>query len=242
MPYNELTRGEKGMQNLVVTRFEHKYLLNEAQAAQLRCTLDAALPPDPHNAGPTGSYLVRSLYFDTPDSRDYLDKVDGLFARQKLRLRVYGDGDAAKLECKQKQGDYQKKTSVWVSRAQCEAFCAGDFSSLLDADDEDARFLYALASRGYRPAGLVEYQRSAWYLGVRNTRVTLDFDVRGTDVLPSLWERDNLRELLDPGTVVLEVKFDRTLAPFVRRLLKGYQRSRLSLGKYERCRALHELL
>ncbi len=98
------------MQNLVVTRFEHKYLLTQVQAAQLRQKLNAALPADVHNTGPTESYLVRSLYFDTPGSRDYLDKVEGLFTRQKLRLRVYGEGgDRAKLECKQKQGDYQKK-------------------------------------------------------------------------------------------------------------------------------------
>lgn len=231
------------MQNLVVTRFEHKYLLTQVQAAQLRQKLNAALPADVHNTGPTESYLVRSLYFDAPGSRDYLDKVDGLFTRQKLRLRVYGEGGGrAKLECKQKQGDYQKKTSVWVTRAQCDAFCAGDFSSLLDADDGDSHFLYALASRGYRPAGLVEYQRSAWHLGVRNTRVTLDFDVRGTDTFPSLYGPGALRTLLDPGHVVLEVKFDRSLVPFVRHLLKGYQRTRLSCGKYEHCRALHELL
>ena len=231
------------MQNLVVTRFEHKYLLTDAQAAELRGKLNAALAADSHNAGTSGSYLVRSLYFDTPDSRDYLDKVDGLFSRQKLRLRVYGgEGGRAKLECKQKQGDYQKKTSVWVTADQCDAFARGDFSSLLDTDDEDAHFLYALASRGYRPAGLVEYRRSAWLLGVRNTRVTLDFDVRGTDVLPTLYGPAVLRPLLDPGLVVLEVKFDRTLAPFVRRILKGYQRTRLSCGKYENCRALNELL
>ena len=51
------------MQNLVVTRFEHKYLLTDAQAAELRGKLNAALAADSHNAGPSGSYLVRSLYF-----------------------------------------------------------------------------------------------------------------------------------------------------------------------------------
>ena len=169
--------------------------------------------------------------------------MDGLFSPQKLRLRVYGgEGGRAKLECKQKQGDYQKKDLGVGDGGPVRRLCPGDFSSLLDTDDEDAHFLYALASRGYRPAGLVEYRRSAWLLGVRSTRVTLDFDVRGTDVLPTLYGPAVLRPLLDPGLVVLEVKFDRTLAPFVRRLLKGYQRTRLSCGKYENCRALNELL
>ena len=71
---------------LDVSRREIKYEVGLCLAAVLRQRLAAVLAEDPHNGG--SGYLVRSVYFDTPDALDYYQKLDGLDNRKKLRLRI----------------------------------------------------------------------------------------------------------------------------------------------------------
>ena len=61
---------------LQVRRYEEKYLLSPAHAAALQQLLDGVLPRDRYSAG--GAYYIRSLYFDTPSSADFHDKLLGL--------------------------------------------------------------------------------------------------------------------------------------------------------------------
>ncbi|MGN0414737.1 MAG: VTC domain-containing protein [Agathobacter sp.] len=59
-----------------------------------------------------GSYMVRSLYFDTPEDRDYFQKINEQNVRRKIRLRIYSPTDQrAKLEMKQKENIFQRKRS-----------------------------------------------------------------------------------------------------------------------------------
>ena len=82
---------------LDIFRREIKYEIDPCLTEVLKQRLSAVLPADPHNG--TQGYLVRSVYFDTPDAADCCEKLDGVENRKKLRLRVYGFGDApAKLE------------------------------------------------------------------------------------------------------------------------------------------------
>ena len=98
-----------------VLREEKKFLLNQAEALKLRNYLSNVVHTDSHN-GPDG-YQVRSLYFDSLSNRDFQEKEDGLELRRKFRLRVYSpDADFALFEMKQKQGPYQRKRSLRLSR------------------------------------------------------------------------------------------------------------------------------
>ena len=107
-----------------VLRQEKKYPIDLAQGAALRARLDQIMRRDAHN-GAQG-YTIRSLYFDTPDDEDFHDKVDGLELRRKLRLRAYSpDADFAMLEMKQKEGPYQKKRSLRLSREDAVRLCRG---------------------------------------------------------------------------------------------------------------------
>ena len=107
-----------------VLRQEKKYPIDAAQGAMLRARLDRLMLRDAHN-GAQG-YRIRSLYFDTLDDQDFSDKVDGLELRRKIRLRAYSpDADFAMLEIKQKQGPYQRKRSLRLSRADADACAAG---------------------------------------------------------------------------------------------------------------------
>ena len=103
-----------------VLREEKKFLLNQAEALKLRNYLSNVVHTDSHN-GPDG-YPVRSLYFDSLSNRDFQEKEDGLELRRKFRLRVYSpDADFALFEMKQKQGPYQRKRSLRLSRREAQA-------------------------------------------------------------------------------------------------------------------------
>ena len=98
-----------------VLRQENKFLINFRQFIELKSKLSEIMIPDKHN-GDEG-YRIRSLYFDTLEDSDYEDKEDGVYLRKKIRLRIYDPmSEYAMLEMKQKQGEYQRKRSLSISR------------------------------------------------------------------------------------------------------------------------------
>lgn len=192
-----------------VMREEKKYALDVAEGAVLRTRLAQVMHADAHN-GARG-YSIRSLYFDTLDDQDFWDKIEGIELRRKIRLRIYSPADTvAKLEMKQKQGPYQKKRSLAISRADALALCAGDYSPLLRYSDPFAAECYGLMhNRCYRPRTIVEYRRQAFIARENNIRLTFDSDIRATEASMALFAEDlALTPVLDPFSMVLEVKFN----------------------------------
>ena len=101
-----------------VLREEVKYILNLDEYSKKKNYLKHILNPDEHNGGQ--GYLVRSLYFDTFDDRDFYEKEMGIELRRKIRLRVYDPkANYAYLEIKQKQGKYQQKRRFKNRRIRC---------------------------------------------------------------------------------------------------------------------------
>lgn len=126
---------------LSIYRSEQKYLISYPDAVRLKTRLGAFLCSDEH--GKQGAYRVKSLYYDTPDGRDYREKLDGLQKRRKLRLRIYDeDQPTAKLELKSKNGNLQHKTSLEISRSDAAALAQGIYTPLFAYGGEDAMKLY----------------------------------------------------------------------------------------------------
>ena len=126
-----------------VLRQEKKYAVNVADGAVLRRHLEPVMHADAHN-GPQG-YGIRSLYFDTTDDQDFQDKIDGLELRRKIRLRTYSPrSDFAMLEMKQKEGPYQRKRSLRLSREDAQRLCRGDYRPLQAYEDPFAAECYGL--------------------------------------------------------------------------------------------------
>ena len=116
-----------------VNRFEWKYLVSVKDYHLLRRLFGAVLSPDPH-AGPSGTYPVRSLYFDTPDHAAYHTRNAGLAARRKIRLRLYDpDQTWVKLECKEKRGNAQRKETCRISRDAARRLICGDTGVFFDS-------------------------------------------------------------------------------------------------------------
>ena len=216
-----------------VLRQEKKFSIHQADAAVLRHQLGAVMLRDAHN-GAQG-YRIRSLYFDTPDDEDFAAKVDGLELRRKLRLRIYSPAaDFAMLEMKQKQGPYQRKRSLRVSREEAARLCRGDYRPLLDHPEDFAAECYALMHcRCYRPKVIVEYLRQAFIARENHIRITLDGGIVATETCCDVFAPQlPMYPVLDPFRLVLEVKYNGFLLSYCKQLLDRVERSELSVSKY----------
>lgn len=216
-----------------VLRYERKFLLPQEEYRRQRAFLSQILHPDTHT-GQNG-YSIRSLYFDTLWDTDYHEKMDGVALRRKLRLRLYDPcGDFAMLEMKQKQGEYQLKRSLRLSRGDAAALARGEYSPLLRYHSDFAAECFALlCTRGYRPKVVVDYRREAFVLPENQTRITFDRDLRATESSTDLFDPAlNLYPVMDQGQVVLEVKYNGFLLEYVRELIRSCERVQTTASKY----------
>lgn len=216
-----------------VLRTENKYLLAQTQYLSCKGRVASILRADTNNK--SSGYLVRSLYFDTLDDSDYVDKMRGLENRRKLRLRIYHpDAAFAKLELKEKSGAYQRKRSLTVTRKQAERLVVGDFEVLGELDHPFAAEIRNLvACRIYRPKCILEYERCAFLHPVNRIRVTFDHNVRAGLVPQSFFQpKPSLCPVLPPDQVILEVKYDGFLFSYIKDTLDACDCSPVSVSKY----------
>lgn len=216
-----------------VLRFERKFLLPLEEYHRLRGRLDALLDRDAHTG--RDGYAIRSLYFDTLCDGDYFEKEDGVQLRRKLRLRLYDPASGfAFLEMKQKEGEYQLKRSLRLSRAAAQSLARGIYTPLLDVRDDFADECYALLSmRGYRPKAVIEYRREAYTAPENNTRITFDREIRATESCMDLFHPAlPLYPVMDGGQVILEVKYNGFLLEYLRELVGACERAQTSASKY----------
>ena len=216
-----------------VLRQEKKFLVNSISSALLRGRLEKVMLQDAHN-GPQG-YRIRSLYFDTVNDKDFYDKYDGLELRRKIRLRIYDpDSDFAMLEMKQKEGPYQKKRSLRVSRADAQALVRGEYDVLLGYREPFAAECFSLMHcMGYKPKVVVEYLRKAYIAKENRIRITLDSEISGTEANCDLFSPQlPLYPAMDIFNSVLEVKYNGFLLSYIKRLVNTVDCSELSVSKY----------
>lgn len=216
------------MEILKTFRHEYKFVIPYGDMLKLRSKLDEVLTLDRG-----GSYIVRSLYFDTPEDSDYYAKQGGEMIRKKIRLRIYDTKDnKAKLEIKGKYDYHQLKESLVISKDDAINIINGNYESLLLMDNDLAKRLYVYFMTGYRPKVIVEYDRIA-YITSTTTRITLDYNIKKSNDFDKFYQDDiNYFDLTDKKDVVLEVKFDRFLEPYISKILEKYISRYQSVSKY----------
>lgn len=218
---------------LNVLRQEEKYALNFQEAIQFQHCFSQLLMPDPYSKN--DSYMVRSLYFDTVDDRDFFDKLTEQNLRRKIRLRLYSPEDrTVKLEMKQKNGIYQRKRSLTVSREDALALIDGQFSVLLNYPENFAAELYCLMNTEcYRPKSIVEYQRRAFMARENNIRLTFDSGISATESAFDLFSPNlPLYPVADLDKVTFEVKYDGFMLSYIKDIISTVDRRSLSSSKY----------
>ena len=219
-------------------RTEQKYYLHMHDYLALRARISQLLKLDEHTVGIDG-YNIRSLYFDDPRRTSLETKNDGVFKRQKFRIRIYNNSDNyIVLERKNKHGEYVSKESVRLTRAQYDEIIEGNYTCLHDMDDTLALDFYAhLTSYGYLPSVIVDYWREAYIYREGNVRVTFDKRLSVAVNQNDVFHPDLLfSEIIQPSLTIMEVKFDEFLPMNVRALLKPVASLRSSISKYVLCK------
>lgn len=221
------------MRSNVVLRQERKLLLTADQALRCERSLGPFMMPDAFNV--PGGYRIRSLYFDTFLDKDYWDKLDGYPTRRKMRLRSYKPEEGqSQLEMKQKEGQDQRKRSLYLARPVAEALMRGNYDCLLELPDPFASECFGVFStEAYFPKVVIEYRRMAYTLPTNSIRITFDRDVRASQSNLDLFaEVFSGTPLLPDFHVIMEVKYNHFLPSFLKDAIRIAEQSENAASKY----------
>lgn len=216
-----------------VLRQEKKFLISLDQYYKYSSSLGKVLELDSHSQGE--GYLIRSLYFDTLEDKDYEDKEDGVEVRRKIRLRNYGtNSKTAILEMKQKEGVLQKKRSLTVCKKDAKQLIKGNYSVLLNYKEAFAAECYSIMNMlCYRPKAVITYNRKAFVAKENKIRITFDHHICGSESSYDIfYEELNETPIFDPYLVVLEVKYNGFLLSYIKDILRECDKSEISVSKY----------
>lgn len=218
-------------------RHEFKYLISQEGAELLKRRLPHFMQRDPH-AGATGQYTIRSLYFDDPNYSAFYEKVSGVDNRTKYRIRCYDyRASLFRLEKKEKRGELTRKTGQTIRASDVEALqrnprqrCPKTTEGLV----EELR-LHCLQN-GTGPMVLVDYDRTPFVCNSGNTRITLDENLRTVPYCRDIFGPiHGMTPVMEPGQVILEVKFDDFLPGYLSDALADIPKVPMAISKFAMC-------
>lgn len=218
-------------------RHELKYMIDEGTYRVIKARLLPLMQADAH--GENGEYRVTSLYFDDLYDSGYNDKLNGVDARRKFRIRTYGlDPSIITLEAKHKDGDFVSKITKPLTMEQYRALLAGDSSFMKDSDDaEDAFGEYYRSDKisHLRPKVIVDYRREALIYPFGNVRITFDKRLSTCYNTIDMFDKNAFFSPIYPREIILEVKYDCYIPEAIQAVLHGTCATQQSVSKYILC-------
>lgn len=219
-----------------IARHESKYILDHGKYQCVRNDLIPYMETDKYSAqSPTGSYLVRSLYFDTYDYQAYKDKLDGFYGRTKFRLRSYSSSkerlNSISVEIKTKKGNTVEKYTYPVPLSFYDSFLDSwhwpEHNNPILIDFERSVLL-----RSLKPVVIVEYQREGMFdlLG-DGVRVTFDHSLQSADS-EELFPVSPFFSKHFPEHVILEIKSREVPPVWMKRLIQRHGLKLVAYSKY----------
>lgn len=215
-------------------RNELKFVCDLSKLKLIEKAVGLVCFPDPH-AGSDGRYIIRSMYFDSPDNMYYFHTKNGLDHRNKYRIRIYNGSDGyISLECKESLHGKKHKDIQQISKNFYENILDGvyDYSGkgLLERFSIDCnRFLL-------KPVTIIEYNRVPYVYPIGNVRITIDTAIIASS-MNDLFSDQLCGVNVLPGSYgVLEVKYDDVLPGAITHVLSGYDLQVSSFSKYVKAR------
>jgi hypothetical protein len=234
---------------ILLQRLEFKYVVDRTTRTALTRDLLGIMRPDNYS-DTDGTYLVRSLYFDTPNYHAFKDKAAGLPTRHKLRIRAYGADPSqtslVRLEVKSRHLNLIHKTVIDVPREKYgeveECFQRRILPPdwLLSAPNVSREFFRIQRQFGQEPKVLLQYRRQAFErkeLG--RIRVNFDDELVATRNLQLLNPLTGARRLMRYGHAVFEIKIDGVMPGWLHMLITKYNLQNQSFSKY--CHAIRSI-
>ena len=227
---------------LLFQRKEVKYLVDRTTRTALTADLKAFMRPDVYSSQ-DGSYLVRSLYFDTNYHMAYHEKLSGAAIRHKLRIRAYGlnprEAKFVRLEVKSRYLSHIHKITVDVPTAQYEAMEPAVMGRSLPPEQilNDSRISkeFFRLQRQYNmvPKIMVQYRREAYERNeIHRVRANFDDEILGSRELNLLDPLQSARPLLKNGNAVFEIKVDGTMPFWLHHLISKYDLQDQAFSKF----------
>jgi len=217
-------------------RHEWKHEINYADYLTLKMRLSAIMQKDSHSIN--DSYIIRSLYFDTPTDKALREKIDGINKREKFRIRYYNDDTSfISLEKKSKINGLCSKVSCQISSEEAQKIVDRDIEWLIGSDRPLCRELYTkMTLEGLRPRTIVDYTRDPYVYAPGNVRVTIDYNIRTGDFRTDFLNPDTLTLPAGDSHMILEVKWDEYLPDIIKDAVSIPSRHASAFSKYEQCR------
>lgn len=202
----------------------------------LRQRLSAVMQPDKNAVN--GKYFIRSLYFDSPEDKALLEKLNGVSRREKFRIRIYNnDLSFIKLEKKSKINGLCLKETAELSVKETERIISGETEWLSSSEKKLLRELgYKMKTEGLIPKTVVDYTREAFVFPAGNVRVTLDYDIRTGIKQTDIMKPDLPTVPAGNSPIILEVKWDEFLPDIIRDIVQLESRRSSAFSKYAVCR------
>lgn len=218
-------------------RHELKHVINSADDAELQHRLTKLFPHDKY-AGADGTYLVNSLYFDTPYDKALRQKIDGVNCREKFRIRFYNeDTSFIRLEKKIKINGLCGKYSTGISKEQVQRILEGEIGFLLEDGNPLFLELYSkMQGQLLRPKTVVLYEREAFSYAPGNVRITIDRKLRTGLGSTEFLKRNSCLVDVSEKQAILEVKYDAFLPEIVQMAVQLQGRKSEAFSKYAVCR------
>lgn len=239
--YNEEKKEErtgKSMAIEVFNRYEHKYLLNQAEYDAVREELERHMEPDAYNQGGK-PYTITNLYYDTPD--DYLIRtsLSKPVYKEKLRLRSYGvpqPEDAVFLEIKKKVRGLVNKRRSGILLSDAYRFAkTGILPPVTPEMNGQVMRELAYFLSVYRPVPklYLAYDRVAYFeRGNPDLRISFDQKIRARREELRLEAGDYGRLLLPEGQYLMEIKTAFAKPLWLTDLLTAHSLRRKNFSKY----------
>jgi hypothetical protein len=195
----------------VKPRFELKYRLSKKKYYEVFSSLRPFVRPDHFSSG-NSRYTVRSLYYDDPQYTAYIDKMAGVYWRDKYRIRAYSSDkneiQTVKIEKKTRIGSLIYKEVNSVSLAVYEFFKKNGTWDSASGNVLD-ELSYLRFRNHLQPLTVVDYQRDAYFAqDGSGIRFSFDHDIRYAHSGDLFCEESKFRNNLE-NSVIFEIKTPR---------------------------------
>lgn len=186
------------------------------------------------NTDTDGEYLIRSLYFDSPDRICVKEKEDGLEFRKKYRARCYNQKESnVKLEIK-----YRNKFQIWknaINLTQDEYTHFLRYKQLPIKNDFTDELIFDFQKNFLHPVVIVQYTREVYVYPTSNVRITFDKYLSHNLTHTDLFQNTPSIHAHSKDKLILEIKYNHFLPPLIKKIFSKYLYSRSSISKYLIC-------
>lgn len=209
-----------------------KYLINRSKVKDFHDYFNTIADLDDH--AKDGIYKVRSVYFDDDDYTALKDRIAQKDDRRKYRIRFYNDNpDYIKLEEKVKVGNIGTKTDIELTQEQVQKILDNDLEWMKGNDNELIQNFYkASTENNIKPKVIVQYIREPYSQPDKDTRFTMDYDIRATTDVSKFLDKELETDPLIEDESVIEIKWKHELPQEIVELLDRENLEPVNFSKY----------